>query len=125
MLAFSIAPSEKKNNHMGQRSMLPLSKKPTVLFHSQRRKLGFEYYRISMKLGSLSPQTTHSVVRREWGRRNSASRSCNAGLAHLTAGTWKKRKHFQNPEEKLNHRNLGSVYSTVITSQEHTATGLW
>ena len=52
MLVFSIALFEKGINHMGQRSTLPVSKKPTVLFHLQRRKMGFEYYRISMKLGS-------------------------------------------------------------------------
>lgn len=55
-------------------------------------------------------------MRNERGRRNNASRSCNAGLTHLTADTWKERKEFKDPEKKLNHRNLTSVYNTVITS---------
>lgn len=52
MLVFSIAPFETNINHMGQRSTLPMSNKPTVLFHLQRRKMGFEYYHISTKLSS-------------------------------------------------------------------------
>lgn len=56
ILVFSIALFEKNINHVGQRSTLPVSNKPTVLFHLQRRKMGFEYYRISMKLDSNEAQ---------------------------------------------------------------------